>query len=142
MRRQAPILDGAAVLTTPRGAATESPTDGAVIVRLGAVDRTWAGSLPAVPGGHTLTVTVGHPMLLPVPSADLRTNGYRLVGVASAARPVGPTVDVLVPRDVRKRHPTWWRALLSRAERVFDLRHGPVLRVLAAELELHLRPEA
>lgn len=115
-----------------------APTDGAVLVRLPATDRGWAADLPPVPGGQVLTVTVGHPDLLPVPVDDLVRGGYRVVGVASDHRPVGRNVDVLVPGALRERSPAWFRSMVSRAERVFDLRLGPVLRVLAAELELHL----
>jgi hypothetical protein len=48
-------------------------------------------------------------------------------------------VDVLVPRTLRDAEPLWWDAVRSSAERIFDLRLGPVRFVLAAELELHLR---
>jgi hypothetical protein len=119
-----------------------TPTEGAVLVRVGATNRAWVGTLPPVPDAHVLTVTVGHPTLLPVPVDRLTSRGYRLVGVAADHRPVGLTVDVLVPADLRAAHPDWWERLVGRAERVFDLRHGPVLRVLAAELELHLRSDA
>jgi hypothetical protein len=115
------------------------PMDGAVLVRVAAPDRGWAGRLPPVPGGRTLTVTVGHPGLLPVPVDDLVSGGYRIVGVASERRPVGRTVDVLVPGELRGGEPGFWRALLASSERVFDLRHGPVQQVLAAELDVHLR---
>jgi hypothetical protein len=127
------------VLPTPNPV---TPTEGAVIVRLGAPARSWAGTLPEVPGGRLLTLTVGHPSLLPVAADALASRGYRLVGVAADHRPIGFTVDILVPAEVRTAHPGWWTTLVGRAERVFDLRHGPVQRVLAAELELHLRPEA
>jgi hypothetical protein len=125
-----------------RPASPAVPIDGTVLVRLSAPDRSWARRLPPVPADRTLTVTVGHPALLPVPVDDLIAGGYRIVGVAAAHRPVGRTVDVLVPADLHRDHPTWWRELQRSAERVFDLRHGPVQRVLAAELDLHLRESA
>jgi hypothetical protein len=125
-----------------RPASPIAPTDGSVLVRMTAPDRTWARQLPPVPRDRTLTVTVGHPALLPVPVDDLVSGGYRIVGVASEQRPVGRNVDVLVPGDLRASEPAWWSELLRGAERVFDLRHGPVQRVLAAELELHLRQAA
>jgi hypothetical protein len=117
-------------------------TDGSVLVRVAAPDRSWARRLPPVPSDRLLTVTVGHPDLLPVPVDDLVGGGYRIAGVAAAHRPVGWTVDLLVPAEVRIASPAWWRELVAVAERVFDLRHGPVQRVLAAELELHLRARA
>ncbi len=113
------------------------PTDGSVLVRVRVSDRGWAGALPRVPDGRVLTVTVGDPALLPVPVDDLVSGGYRLVGAASRAAPGGRHVDVLVPPDLREAHPTWWRTLLTNAERVFDLRLGPVQQVLAAEIDLH-----
>lgn len=115
------------------------PTDGAVIVRLRARDRGWIAELPPVPSGHTLTVTVGRPDLLPVPVEELLSRGYRLVGVAAEHRPIGPTVDVLVPEGLREDAPQWWERLAPLAERVFDLRMGPVRLVLAAEIDVHLR---
>jgi hypothetical protein len=113
--------------------------DGAVIVRLTATDRGWVAALPPVPDGRQLTVSVGHPSLLPVPVDELIARGYRIVGVAAEHRPIGLNVDVLVPRELRAAHPDWWVQLLGQAERVFDLRLGPVRHVLAAELALHLR---
>jgi len=115
------------------------PTDGSVLVRVAAHDRTWARRLPPVPGGRVLTVTVGHPDLLPVDGDDLLLGGYRIAGVAAAHRPVGHNIDVLVPGNLRRGDADWWEDLLAGAERVFDLRLGPVARVLAAELDLHLR---
>ena len=114
------------------------PTDGAVIVRLRATDRGWIRDLPPVPGGQVLTVTVGRAELLPVPVNDLVSRGYRLVGVAAEHRPIGPTVDVLVPANLRD-DPVWWPRLRPLAERVFDLRMGPVRQLLAAEIDLHVR---
>lgn len=115
------------------------PTDGSVLVRVTALDRTWPRRLPPVPERAVLTVTVGHPDLLPVAVDDLVSGGYRIAGVASERRPVGRNVDVLVPPTLREHHPEWWAALTADAERVFDLRLGPVLMVLAAEIDLHLR---
>lgn len=114
-------------------------TDGDVLVRLPAPDAAWAATLPAAPGGHLLTLTLGHPSLLPEAGGAGLPTGYRLVGVASEQRPIGRTVDVYVPAMVRDDHPEWWRSVLERAERVFDLRLGPVQQVLAAELALHTR---
>jgi hypothetical protein len=132
----------------PSSAAAGPLTEGAVLVRLPARDRTWPRSLPPVPEGRTLTVTVGHAGLLPRHVDALTGAGYRLVGVASERSPVGvaserspvgATIDVLVPRDLREDHHVWWRSFARDALRIFDLRMGPVRAVLAADLELHLR---
>ncbi|GGI05106.1 hypothetical protein [Egicoccus halophilus] len=119
--------------------AAPAPEEGSVLVRVTARDRGWARRLPTVPEAAELTVTVGHPELLPVDVDDLLAGGYRIAGVAAAHRPVGRNVDVLVPLGLRERHEDWFRDLLAGAERVFDLRLGPVQRVLAAEIQLHLR---
>lgn len=118
---------------------TPIPTDGAVIVRLRAPDRNWIRTLPVVPDRRTLTVTVGRSDLLPVPVDELISRGYRLVGVAAEHRPIGPTVDVLVPIPLREERPDWWARLAPLAERVFDLRMGPVRQLLAAEIEMHIQ---
>lgn len=112
-------------------------TDGDVLVRLPARDAAWPATLPAAPAGRVLTLTLGHPSLLPGLESAALPAGYRLVGVASERRPIGRSVDIYVPVSVRKHHPHWWRSLLNQAERVFDLQLGPVQRALAAELALH-----
>lgn len=116
--------------------------DGTLLVRVPAADRGWARTLPRVPDGRTLTVTVGLAELAPVPADDLVASGYRIVGVASEQRPLGHLVDVCVPPDLREEHPRWWASLVARADRIFDPRLGPVARVLAAELALHREASA
>ncbi|WP_052667233.1 hypothetical protein [Nitriliruptor alkaliphilus] len=111
--------------------------EGTLLVRVPATDRGWARTLPRVPAGRTLTVTVGLAELAPVPADDLVASGYRIVGVAADHRPLGRLVDVCVPPDLREAHPAWWASLAARADRIFDPRLGPVARVLAAELALH-----
>lgn len=115
-----------------------SPLDGAALVRLPARSRAWPATLPRVPNGRVLTVTVGHPDLLPVATDDLRELGYRIVGSADASRPVGHVVDVLVPASLREHAPDWWSGMRALAERVFDLRMGPVRMVLEREIDQHL----
>src|SRR5690625_3248173 len=78
------------------GASTSHPANDGVLVRLRAQNRSWAGSLPPAPPGVTLTVTVGHAVLLPVDEQRLADAGYRIVGVASDHRPIGKIVDVLL----------------------------------------------
>ena len=112
-------------------------TDGDVLVRLPAHDAAWPATLPVAPTGHLLTLTLGHPSLLPGLDGASLPAGYRLVGVASEHRPIGRSVGIYVPATVRSHHPHWWRSLLHQAEQVFDLQLGPVQRALAAELALH-----
>ncbi len=113
--------------------------DPGVLLRIAARDRGWPAHLPPVPAGNRLTVTVGHPRLLPVDSEATAAAGYVVVGVAAAHRPIGATIDVLVPGVFLTGHPEWMEAVRPLAERVFDLRMGPVQRVLAAELAVHRR---
>lgn len=139
--RRAPTITRATETVEDNVPATlPSPvTDGDVLVRLPATTGDWAATLPPVPQGAVLTVTLGHPALLPGPGQGPLPRGYRIVGVATERRPIGRRVDVFVPVAMRIEHPDWWEATLRQAERVFDLRLGPVQRVLAAELELHTR---
>lgn len=114
------------------------PSDGSVLVRVRANGPDWISRLPVVPADRVLTVTVGHPCLLPVAADDLIAGGYRIVGATDEERSFGSCVDVFVPASLREDHPHWWRRLVDVADRVFDLRMGPVRAVLGEELELHL----
>lgn len=108
-----------------------------MLVRIPATGTDWAGRLPPVPGGRVLTVSVGDPALLGVPADDLVSAGYRIVGLVPGGTAT-MRVDVLVPAALRTGEVAWWRALLAGAERVFDLRMGPVQHVLGPELAAHL----
>lgn len=112
------------------------PAD-AVLLRLPVAGTAWASTLPEVPDGAEVTVTVGHPDLVPGDPGPARQRGYHVVGTASEHRPLGSVVDLLVTAELRETAPGWWDALLRRAVRVFDLRLGPVQHVLSAELALH-----
>jgi hypothetical protein len=118
--------------------ATRRPPEGAVLVRVPAEGTEWAARLPVVPTDTVLTVTVNDASLVPVPVDDLIAGGYRIVGVAGRDRGPVRCVDVLVPAGLREQEPVWWEALRGMAARVFDLRMGPVLAVLADELDRHL----
>jgi hypothetical protein len=120
------------VLTTPRSL----PAD-AILLRLPADGPGWALALPPVPDGNEITVTLGHPDLLPADTGPAQARGYRIVGAASEQRPLGSVADLLVPGELRQIAPEWWDAVLRRASRAFDLRLGPVQQVLDAELALH-----
>lgn len=116
------------------------PPPGAVLVRVRADSPAWISRVPPVPGGAVVTVSVSDPPLREVPSADLLRCGYRIVGVHPwrAATDGHRTVDLLVTASLIQDQPAWWRQLLTVAERAFDLRLGPVQRVLGQELALHL----
>lgn len=113
---------------------------GAVLVRVFAHGASWVRSLPPVPAGRTVTVTVSSPALTRVPADDLVSHGYRLAGVwdSGRRRGAGETVDLLVPADLAEAHPAWWSELLRQAARAFDLDLGPVQALLGDEVALHL----
>lgn len=110
---------------------------GSALVRIRVVDAL-ALDLPAAPSGTRLTVTLGHADLAEH-TGHLAELGYVVVGVAADHRPLGHVADVLVPAAIREAAPVWWADLRGRADRVFDLAFGPVARVLAPEIDLHLR---
>lgn len=119
-------------------AARPTTPAGAVLVRVFAHGLSWVRSLPVVPGGTTVTVTVSNEHLGRVPADDLVAHGYRVVGISSARpRGAGEVVDLLVPRDIREANPDWFRELLDRADRAFDCDLGPVRRLMHGELALH-----
>ena len=112
------------------------PAD-AVLVRVPVEGTDWPSTLPEVPHGAQVTVTLGHPDLVPTDPAAARRRGYHVVGIASELRPLGAVADLLITAQLREDAPGWWNGLLERAARVFDLRLGPVQQVLSAELSLH-----
>lgn len=117
-----------------------APPPGAVLVRVRADTPSWIERLPVVPGRGIVTVSVSDPRLREVPDAALAHGGYRVVGV-HPGRPATDghgSVDLLVTSLLIESHPAWWRALLMIADRAFDLRLGPVQRVLGQEIVLHL----
>lgn len=117
-----------------------APPPGAVLVRVRADGPSWIDRVPAVPAGHVVTVSVSDPTLRGVASEDLLRCGYRIVGVHPwrAATDGHAAVDLLVTAPLVEAAPAWWRALLAVADRAFDLRLGPVQRVLGQEIALHL----
>jgi len=127
------------MLTLPRTATR--PADGTVVVRLRADEDSWVRALPPMPGRARLGITVGEERLLSARDA-LAERGYDLLAVVEGRRP-GAHADVLVPGDLREAQPRWFAALMLPAERVFDLRFGPVHVALRDELAVHLmeRPD-
>ena len=112
------------------------PADGPVLVRVDAGVRGWAHGLPSVPDGLRVGVTVGDPSVTE-DASELAARGYDLIGFVAGRRP-GMHADVLVSAALREDHPRGFAALLLVAERVFDLRFGPVQLALHDELIAHL----
>jgi hypothetical protein len=117
-----------------------APPPGAVLVRTRADGPDWIDRLPAVPAGRHVTVSVSHPDLRAVPAHLLLQRGYRIVGVHPwrAATDGHGSVDLLVHANLIESAPAWWQTLVAVADRAFDLRLGPVQRVLGDEIALHL----
>jgi len=112
------------------------PSEGPVLVRVDAATAAWAHGLPPVPAPHRIGVTVGVERLRS-DAEELDARGYDLIDVVGGLRP-GAHADVLVPALLREEHARWFSALLLVAQRVFDLRFGPVHVALHDELVAHL----
>lgn len=109
-----------------------------VLVRINARDRHWPLLLPVAPRNVRLTVTLGHPKLCPLDTLA-EERGYHVVGVAAGHRPIGACVDVWLPQAVLSSHASWVVPFRDLAERVFDLRLGPVRFALEHELAMHAK---
>ncbi len=119
--------------------ATSTPDtmlDGAALVRIHVDGPHAIQALPAMNPPWELTVALGGPELL-VHHDELSRRGYRIVDVADepAAR---NQLDVFVSAAFRASEAATWRTLHALAERVFDLRMGPVRLLLARQVAHHL----
>jgi len=112
------------------------PAEGPVLVRVAAGSASWVQGLPQVPDAQRVGVTVGDASLRDA-GAALALRGYDLIQVVPGRRP-GAHADLLVHAALREGHPRWFSALLLVADRVFDLRFGPVHLALHDELVAHL----
>jgi hypothetical protein len=110
--------------------------EGPVLVRIDARSADWVLGLPAVPEALSVSVTVGDPSLRD-DARELAKRGYDLIEVVPGRSP-GRHADLLVPAALRDDHVRWFAALLLVAQRVFDLRFGPVHIALHDELMAHL----
>lgn len=117
-----------------------APPPGAVLVRVRAESPDWIHRVPALPDDEVVTVSVSDVGLRDVAPQDLLDRGYRIVGVHPwrAATEGHGAVDLMVTARLVEAHPEWWKRLLGVADRAFDLRLGPVQRVLGQEIALHL----
>jgi hypothetical protein len=110
--------------------------EGPVLIRIDAEASDWVLGLPAVPEALIVSVTVGDPSLRD-DARELAMRGYDLIEVVPGRSP-GRHADLLVPAALREEHDRWFAALLLVAQRVFDLRFGPVHIALHDELMAHL----
>jgi len=111
-------------------------------VRLRAASELWIDRVPPVPFGHIVTATVSGKALADVPTDELVARGVRVVGRHVPPRLGRGTVDLLVPTTLVESPTGWFQQLVSEAEQVFDLAHGPVQHVFAAEIATHLAGRA
>lgn len=116
----------------------DHPLVGGILVRLRAASELWIERVPPVPGGHVLTATVSSQSLGRIPADELVSRGIRIVGRHVPPKLGRGTVDLLVPTALVEDAGPWLRQLLTQAERVFDLSHGPVRLVFADEIETHI----
>jgi hypothetical protein len=134
------------MMTTPRSrTASQRPRrrDGVLLfLTIDAPD--WAEQIPPAPAGSDVTVSLS-PAAAAAGHADaLADLGYRPVGTDRRTQPVaagaGASVQLLVDPGLIEASPTWYRALAERAERAFNLAHGPAAAALAPLVQLHTEP--
>lgn len=109
-------------------------------VEIAIADGAWVERLPPVPGGRRaipVTLSFDDLELAARDRTAVTDLGYLTIGTAG----VGHVTDVahlLVVTAAADDHPRWWRTLLDLADRVYDLRFGPVQMALRDVLALHL----
>lgn len=107
---------------------------GAAIVRLIGAGSAWLERLPGVPRPHILTVTITEPSQRDVASTLLEERGYRIAGQVRAD---AAHIDVLVPIAIAQSERDFFVALLAVGDKAFDLRLGPVQRLLGPAIAGH-----
>ena len=101
-------------------------------------DATWVEDLPPAPSSGRVSVSFDDAGLAARDRAAVEELGYPCVGVA-ATRNAHQVAHVLVSQATVTAHTRWWRAVLDAAERVYDLRFGPVQVLLRDVIALHHR---
>lgn len=96
----------------------------------------WLEDVPPTPAGATVTVSFGAAWLAARDQATIGELGYHSVGTAAVGH-AEAVAHLLVPLALATRHPRWWRAVLDAADRVYDLRFGPVQVALHAVIAAH-----
>jgi len=99
-------------------------------------DATWIEDLPPAPANRLISVSFDSARFVARDRQAVEELGYVCVGVGVAGH-VSDVAHLLVTPDVIEAHTRWWRALLDLAQRVYDLRFGPVQMVLRDVLALH-----
>jgi hypothetical protein len=110
--------------------------DPSALVRLPVEAGAWAESLPPVPERHRVTLSFSSAALRDEHGDAVELLGYVLV--ASPSDPTGPDAAwLVVPAELARSHPRWWSTIRKRADAVYHLGMGPVLRRFASLLDAH-----
>jgi hypothetical protein len=99
-------------------------------------DASWIEHLPPAPAKRHITVSFDSARFVARDQRAIEQLGYTGVGVG-AVNHVHDVAHLLVPLEAVNGHPRWWRALLDLAQRVYDLRFGPVQLALRDVLATH-----
>lgn len=105
-------------------------------VEVGVDDVAWIEDLPPAPANHRVSVSFDDGAYVARDRRAVEELGYVCVGVG-AVRHVSDVAHLLVPHEVVEAHTRWWRTLLDLAQRVYDLRFGPVQMALREVLVVH-----
>jgi hypothetical protein len=105
-------------------------------VEVAVADASWMDDLPPAPVTAPITVTFDDAGLAGRDADAIEELGYRYAGIAPVHH-AHQVAHVTVTWDLVARHPRWWRALLAVAQRVYDLRFGPVQQALREVLDVH-----
>jgi hypothetical protein len=99
-------------------------------------DATWIEDLPPTPANRHITLSFDSARFVARDQQTVEQLGYVSVGVGTVGH-VRDVAHLLVPVEIVNDHPRWWRALLDLAQRVYDLRFGPVQLALRDVLARH-----
>lgn len=107
-------------------------------VEVAVADGAWVEQLPPAPSTRPVTISFDDLELAARDRTAVDDLGYTVVGTATV-RHADDVAHLLVPLSAIEDHPRWWRAVLDLAERVYDLRFGPVQLALVDVLRAHTR---
>lgn len=99
-------------------------------------DATWIEDLPPAPANRHISLSFDSARFVARDRQAVEELGYTCVGVGAVGH-VSDVAHLLVAPDVVDGHTRWWRALLDLAQRVYDLRFGPVQMALRDVLAQH-----
>jgi hypothetical protein len=105
-------------------------------VEVSVENAAWIEDLPPAPVNRHITVSFDSARFVARDQQAIEQLGYTGVGVGAVSH-VSDVAHLMVPLDVVNNHRRWWRALLDLAQRVYDLRFGPVQLALRDVLAQH-----